>query len=146
MHIAAHDLRVDSSEHRSPPPRGGRQTERTDRFRVELSPRVSPWRPIRIVVARATYKREQGFGSDDHATSAANLFSLIASCRLHTIDAEQYLAEVIRVMPYWPRARYIELAPKYWARTRARIESDGLARPLGPITVPAEQETPTGGA
>ena len=82
------------------------------------------------------------FGSDDHATSAANLFSLIASCRLHNIDAEQYLAEIIRVMPYWPRTRYIELAPKYWTSTRARLDADELKRPLGPITVPAEEEAP----
>jgi len=50
------------------------------------------------------------FGSDDHATAAANLFSLIASCKLHALDAETYFAEVIRVMPHWPRDRYIESA------------------------------------
>jgi transposase len=44
------------------------------------------------------------FGSDDHAQAAANLFSLIASCKLHRIDPESYLADVIRVMPYWPYA------------------------------------------
>src|SRR5262249_25403159 len=54
------------------------------------------------------------FGSEDHAQAAANLFSLIASCKLHRLDPETYLAEVIRVMPYWPRARYLELAPKSW--------------------------------
>jgi len=31
------------------------------------------------------------FGSDDHASAAANLFSLIASCQLHDLDAETYL-------------------------------------------------------
>src|SRR5207248_109383 len=35
------------------------------------------------------------FGSDDHATAAANLLSLIASCELHGLDAETYLAEII---------------------------------------------------
>ena len=87
------------------------------------------------------------FGSDDHAQAAANLFSLIASCKLHRIDPETYLAEVIRVMPYWPRARYLELAPKYWARTRARLDSAEMARPLGHITVPPplppEEQRPT---
>jgi len=76
------------------------------------------------------------FGSDDHAQSAANLFSLIASCQLHHLDAEAYLADVIRVLPYWPRDRYLELAPKYWAATRARLDPRQLERPLGPITVP----------
>ena len=76
------------------------------------------------------------FGSDDHAQSAANLFSLIASCQLHDLDAEAYLAALIRVLPYWPRDRYLELAPKYWAATRARLDQRQLERPLGPITVP----------
>lgn len=33
--------------------------------------------------------------------------------------------------------RYLELAPKYWAATRARLDARQLERPLGPITVPA---------
>jgi transposase len=76
------------------------------------------------------------FGSDDHANAAANLFSLIASCQLHGLDAEAYLADIIRVLPHWPRNRYLELAPKHWARTRARLRDDELARPLGELTVP----------
>jgi transposase len=76
------------------------------------------------------------FGSDDHAEAAANLFSLIASCDLHGLEPELYLTEIIRVMPYWPRDRYLELAPKYWARTRARLLERELALPLGHITVP----------
>lgn len=87
------------------------------------------------------------FGSDDHAHAAANLFSLIASCVLHGLDPETYLAEIIRVMPYWPRDRYLELAPKYWAGTRARLIEAELALPLGHITVPpppaAEEEVST---
>jgi len=51
------------------------------------------------------------FGSDDHAQAAANLFSLIASCQLHGLDPETYLAEIFRVLPYWSRDRYLELAP-----------------------------------
>lgn len=76
------------------------------------------------------------FGSDDHATAAANLFSLIASCKLHDIDAETYLAEIINLLPYWPRDRYLELAPKYWRATRARLRPADLAREIGPVTVP----------
>jgi transposase len=77
------------------------------------------------------------FGSDDHASAAANLLSLIASCKLHGLDPEAYLAEVIHVMPYWPRERYLELCPRDWLRTRARLDEAELARELGPITVPA---------
>jgi hypothetical protein len=75
-----------------------------------------------------------------HSVAAANLFSLIASCKLHGIEAEDYLAEVIRIMPYWPRERYLELAPRYWWNTRASLVCKELERPvgsfIGPITVP----------
>jgi len=77
------------------------------------------------------------FGSDDHASAAANLLSLIASAKLHAIDPEQYLAELIHVMPYWPRERYLELAPFRWKHTRARLDSDELSREVRPITVPS---------
>lgn len=76
------------------------------------------------------------FGSDDHASAAANLYSLIASCKLHGLDPERYLAEVIRVTPYWPRDRYLELAPANWASTRRRLDPTELAVELGHITVP----------
>jgi hypothetical protein len=76
------------------------------------------------------------FGSDDHAQAAANLYSLIASCKLHGLDPERYLAEIIRLMPYWPRDRYLELAPAYWAATRARLDPRELDAELGPVTFP----------
>src|SRR5688572_6239246 len=44
--------------------------------------------------------------------SAAAIFSLVASWRLHGIDPQQYLDEVMRVLPYWPKHRYLELAPR----------------------------------
>jgi transposase len=84
------------------------------------------------------------FGSDVHATAAANLFSLIASCQLHGHDPETYLRDLIRVLPYWPRDRYLELAPKYWSRTLGRLDPKQLDAELGDLTVPpplaAEQE------
>ena len=76
------------------------------------------------------------FGSDDHAEAAANLYSLIAGCKLHGHDPERYLAEVIRLMPYWPRERFLELAPAYWAQTRARLDPTELEAELGFVTVP----------
>ena len=76
------------------------------------------------------------FGSDDHATAAANLFSLIASCKLHGIEPEGYLADLIRVMPVWPRERYLELAPKYWKATRARFPENALVPEYGFAAVP----------
>jgi transposase len=76
------------------------------------------------------------FGSDDHAQAAANLLSLIASCQLNGLDPELYLAEFIHVMPYWPRERYLELAPAYWTWTRGRLVQSELEREIGVVTVP----------
>jgi transposase len=76
-------------------------------------------------------------GSDDHAESAGNLLSLIASARLHQLDPEAYLRDLFRVLPHWPRDRYLELAPRYWASTRGRLVAAELTAELGPLTVPA---------
>jgi transposase len=75
-------------------------------------------------------------GSDDHGTSAGNLFSMIASAQMHGLDPELYLRDIIRVLAYWPKERYLELAPKYWAKTRARLEPNELAKEVGLLTVP----------
>jgi hypothetical protein len=75
-------------------------------------------------------------GSDDHGAAAGNLFTIIASARLHDLDPETYLRDLIRVLPHWPRERFLELAPKYWAATRARLDPAELALEVGPLTVP----------
>ena len=75
-------------------------------------------------------------GSDDHAESAGHIFSLIASARLHKLDPEAYLRDLFRVLAHWPRDRYLELAPKYWAETRSRLDAGELAREVGPLSVP----------
>jgi len=76
------------------------------------------------------------YGSDTHAEAAAAIFSVIASCRLHTLDPFQYLEEVLRVLPYWTRDRYLELSPKYWRATRGRLRAEELAMPISAFEVP----------
>ena len=49
---------------------------------------------------------------------------------------------MFRVLPHWPRDRYLELAQRYWRITRARLDPDELARELEPLTVP-EPPLPT---
>ena len=93
----------------------------------------------KIVVGR---KNWMFYGSDTHAEAAAALFSLLASCRLHGLDPFRYLDEVMRVLPYWPDERYLELAPKHWASTRARLNADELDMPLSGFQVPPPQPTP----
>ena len=81
-------------------------------------------------------------GSDDHGQSTANLFTLIASARLHKLDPEVYLRDVFRVLPFWPRDRFIELAPRYWRITRARLDPKELDLEIGWLTIP-EPALPT---
>ena len=77
-------------------------------------------------------------GSDDHAKSTAALFSMIASARLHGLDPEEYLRCLIRLVPLWPSDRMLELAPLFWARTRARLDPKQLDAELGDVAIPAE--------
>ena len=87
----------------------------------------------KIVVGR---KNWLFYGSDLHAEAAAAFFSVIASCRLHGLDPWKYLDELLRVLPYWPKERHLELAPKYWGATRATLDAAELVAPVGVITVP----------
>jgi hypothetical protein len=75
-------------------------------------------------------------GSDDHAQSAGHLLSLLASCRLHNLDPEAYMRDIFRILPHWPHDRYLELAPKYFAQTRARLDPSQLKAEFGPLTIP----------
>jgi hypothetical protein len=75
-------------------------------------------------------------GSDDHGQAAGNLMTLIASARLHKLDPEEYLRDLFRVLPCWPSDRYLELAPRYWRQTRARLVADELECDVGWLTVP----------
>jgi transposase len=80
-------------------------------------------------------------GSDDHAQAAGNLLSLIASARLHRLDPEAYLRDVFRLLPHWPRDRYLELAPKYWPRVRRQLLPAELAAELGDLHIPPPLDT-----
>ena len=82
-------------------------------------------------------------GSDDHAQSAGHLFSLIASARLHGLDPESYLRDLFRVLAHWPRDRYLELSPRYWAATRGHLAPAELAAEVGPLTIPPPLPTTT---
>jgi transposase len=87
----------------------------------------------KVVVGR---KNWMFYGSDTHAEAAAAIFSIIATCRLHRLDPWKYLDEVLRVLPYWPKERHLELAPKFWTATRASLDAAELTAPVGVITVP----------
>lgn len=75
-------------------------------------------------------------GSDTHAEAAAAIFSLLQTCRLHGIDPQSYFEEVLRLLPQWPKDRYLELAPNFWRDTRTRIPPEQLASPLCWFSIP----------
>ncbi len=109
--------------------------------RVLEDPRLPPGQHAGRTKPPKNRRRSQGMDvlRQLHARgeSAAALFTLIASCRLHRVDPERYFDEVLRLLPYWPSDRYLELAPKLWTLTRAKLAPKELEAPLGPITVPA---------
>lgn len=55
---------------------------------------------------------------------------------MHGLDPEAYVRDLFRVLAYWPRDRYLELAPKYWTDTRARLDSNELDAEIGTLSVP----------
>ena len=67
--------------------------------------------------------------------------SLIASARLHGLDPEAYLRDLFRILGQWPKDRYLELAPKYWATTRSRLDPAQLQAEIGPLTIPPNAST-----
>lgn len=94
-------------------------------------------RQLRALRAIAVGRKAWLFvGSDDAAQSASSFFSLIATCRLHDLEPEAYLRDLFRVLPHWPKERYLELAPLFFKATRARLDPAELATEIGAVTVP----------
>jgi transposase len=128
-------------EPRSPIARALRYTDRhwtaltrfLDDGRLRLDNNPSELELRRLVVGR---KNWLFVGSDETAPVTCTFVSLIASCALHGLNSEKYLRDLFRVLPSWPRTRVLELAPKYWNKTRERIDPAELEMILGPLTVP----------
>jgi transposase len=121
-----------------------RQREALCRFlddgRLGLSNNASERELRRIAVGRKAWLF---CGSDDHAQAAAALFTLIATCKIHGLEPEAYLRDVLRVLAHWPKDRYLELCPHAFAATRARLDPAELAQEVGCLTVPPAISAPT---
>ena len=76
------------------------------------------------------------YGSDAHAKSAAAIFSIIASRRLHPIEAQRHVDETLHILPCWPRDRHLELAPNNGV-SLAKLDPEELNAPLCSFTIPA---------
>ncbi|MBE7451104.1 MAG: transposase domain-containing protein [Kofleriaceae bacterium] len=120
----------------------GRAAPRPRRRRPPLTTRAPSARCARSSSAARTGSS----GTDTHAEAAAAVFSLLATCRLHELDPFGYLDEVLRVLPSWPRERYLELAPQRWRATRARLDPADLERPIARIAVRPWRRPPAASA
>jgi transposase len=65
-------------------------------------------------------------GSDDGGEVNTIFVSLLASCRLHGIEPLGYLRDLLILLPSWPKARVLDLAPVYWPKTLASAEVQGV--------------------
>ena len=76
------------------------------------------------------------FGSDDHASAAANLFSLIASAELHGLDPETYLSEIIHVAALLAARPVPRAGSQVLGRHPRTHSAHQLDVEIGDITVP----------
>ena len=56
-------------------------------------------------------------GSDAGAEVNTIWVSLLASCRLHRIEPQSYLRDLLCLLPSWPATQVLQLAPVYWSQT-----------------------------
>ncbi len=56
-------------------------------------------------------------GNDASGENHAILLSLVASCKLHGVNPEQYLADVLLRVQTHPHSRVDELLPHHWKTT-----------------------------
>ncbi len=61
-------------------------------------------------------------GNDRGGLTNARLVTLLASCELHDIEPTVYLMEILLLLPVWPAARMLELAPVNWKKTRQTLD------------------------
>lgn len=67
--------------------------------------------------------------------------SLIASCYLHQLNPREYLEEILRLAPHWSVHRMLELAPKFWADTRKKLDDHQRRIILPPWEISAVSES-----
>lgn len=120
-----------------------RQREPLSRFLADGRLRLDT-NPAELALRQEVVGRKNWLfvGSDDGAKWNTISVSLIASCQMHGIEPWSYLRDVLTLLPSWPKHRALELAPKHWADTLAKSETQELlaelrlidrARPVEPI-------------
>jgi len=92
----------------------------TDDSRIRLSNNLSEQQLRNLAQGRDSWNF---FANETGVRWYTTFRSLIASCRLHQLNAETYLEEILRLAPHWPVPRILDLAPKYWAATRSNLDA-----------------------
>lgn len=88
--------------------------------RIELDTNIveRSMRPVALTRKNALFA-----GHDDGAENWAILASLIETCKLHGINPQAYLADVLtRLVNLWPNDRLDELTPWAWAAARQQLQ------------------------
>lgn len=62
-------------------------------------------------------------GTDEGGEVNATLVTLLASCKMHSLEPLGYLRDLLCLLPSWPKQRVLELAPAYWTKT---LEAPGV--------------------
>jgi hypothetical protein len=91
-----------------------------DDGRIELDTNIVE-RAIRPIVLNR--KNALFAGHDDGAANWACIASLIETCKLHGVNPQDYLADVLaRLVNLWPNDRIDELMPWEWAAERQQLK------------------------
>lgn len=97
--------------------------------RLRLDNNLSEAQLRRLVLGRANW----GFFANTRGLDWYVTFrSLIASCRLHQLNPQTYLEQVLRLARHWPQDRMLELSPACWADTLQKLtpEQRAIVTPL----------------
>jgi hypothetical protein len=78
-------------------------------------------------------------GSDDGGRVDATFTSLLANCRMLSIEPWSYLRDLPCLLPRWPAHRVLELAPIHWQAISSR--DDVKPRSLRIHTIPSSRTT-----
>jgi hypothetical protein len=68
--------------------------------------------------------RRQAFGG----RRAAIFYTLVATCKLHGVDPEAYLADVLQRVATTPISRISDLFPHAWAKARLAEAADATKK------------------
>ena len=62
-------------------------------------------------------------GSVRGGEAAANIYTLIESCKMNGVEPRDYLADVLQRLGSHPADRILELTPSEWKRLREPLEA-----------------------